>query len=66
MSSLRPMITALDLWTGAFTEVPAPNFSYNYIPTGCCIKVYQYQQMFVYNELNIQGTITNYGEIVVK
>jgi len=64
--SLRPMITTLDLWSGAFMEVPAPNFSYDEIPSGCCMRIYQYQQMFVYRELTIHGTVVNHGEIILR
>lgn len=66
MGSLRPMLTEFDLLSGGFTENPAPNFSYSEIPANCCLRIYEYQQMYIYNELTINGELYNNGEIVLK
>lgn len=59
------MILELDLPTGVFMEKPAPNFSYYEIPAGCCIRIYEYQQMIVHDELLISGELHLDGELVL-
>ena len=65
MSSLRPMITEFDIWRGGFIENPAPNFSYYEIPAGCCLKIYQYQQMITHDTLYLYGDIHVEGELII-
>ena len=65
MSSLRPMEIDFDIFSGQLTYRPAPNFSYHEIPANCCIKIPKYQQMIVHDIIEIDGTLTIDGELVV-
>lgn len=39
------------------------NFSYNYIPIGCCLKINEYQEMIVNKYIKIEGKIILKGDI---
>lgn len=65
MGSLRPMITDFDVWQGGFAENPAPNFSYEFIPVNCCMKINEYQQMIIHNSITLDGTLIIDGTLVI-
>lgn len=65
MASLRPMITEFDLWLGGFVQNPAPNFSYSEIPANCCLKIYEYQQMIVDDEIILDGELYIDGDLIL-
>ncbi len=65
MCSLRPMIVDLNLVSGQLDYMPAQNFSYEYIPEGCCMKVHVYQQMVIHNLMIVDGLLIADGTVVV-
>lgn len=61
--ALKPMELDLDVTSGQLVYVPMPNFSYNYIPEGCCVKVPEYQEMVLSDTLEVNGTLNLQGDL---
>lgn len=61
---LKNMELDLDIRSGQLKYVPSPNFSYNYIPIGCCMIIHQYQEMTVNNRITIQGRLVIEGSLI--
>jgi hypothetical protein len=59
------METDFNIFEGNFYQIPAPNFSYSEIPANCCIRIYEYQQMIVDEEIIIDGEIYIDGDLVL-
>jgi len=62
--SLKPKEVELDVFSGQLTYMPSPNFSYDEIPTGCCMRIHQYQQMLLYDDIIIDGDLIIDGTLV--
>lgn len=52
-------------FTGQFDFVNPDNFSYNEIPSGFTVTIPQYQQMFVLDQIDIDGTLNIDGELAL-
>jgi hypothetical protein len=54
----------LDINTGELVELPVPNFSYENIPEGCVMMVYENQQMIVHAVITVDGLLIAEGTVV--
>lgn len=63
-SILKNFELDLDIQSGKLVYVPSPNFSYNYIPTGCCMIIHQYQEMTVNTRITVQGRLVIEGSLI--
>ena len=62
-SLLKPMELDLDITSGQLVYLPSPNFSYNFIPYGCVIRIPCYQEMILSDEIDIEGDICLDGDL---
>lgn len=64
MSKLKPNELLVNPTTGQPILVPSPNFSYNYIPFGCCLKVHEYQEMILNKRIVVEGRLVLKGNLI--
>lgn len=62
---LKPKEVDLNIFTGELTYLPMPNFSYEEIPVNCCVKVFEYQQMILFEDIIIDGNLILDGSLVI-
>lgn len=65
MSSLTPNQVDFNIFTGELVYLPSPNFSYELIPSGCCIRIPEYQQMIVHQIITVDGLMIADGTVVI-
>jgi hypothetical protein len=65
MNKLKPLETLVQPDTGDFILVPSPNFGYKTIPLGYILKVPEYQEMVLLNEIILDGNLFLEGDLTL-
>lgn len=64
-SALKPKELDINITSGELTYLPMPNFSYENVPTGCCMRIHEFQQMVVHQLIIVDGLMIADGTVVV-
>jgi hypothetical protein len=62
---LKPTELELNILNGELVFSPLPNFSYKTIPVGCYMKISEYQEMILYNQVIVDGILSIDGDLVI-